>query len=123
MTGPTDVGAEERGFYSVSDVAALLGVSRVTIWRWISAGRLPVSRLGHRTVRIRREDVDRIVRPFRGRRSQSAVLLGDSVSALSPEPGSKDHLVMFYDAEPFLIDSVVEFLAPALKSGHRAAIV
>jgi excisionase family DNA binding protein len=123
MTGPTDVGAEERGFYSVSEVAALLGVSRVSIWRWISAGRLPVSRLGHRTVRIRREDVDRIARPLRGRRSQTAVLLGDSVSAVALQPGSKDHLVMFYDAEPFLIDSVAEFLAPALKSGDRAAIV
>ena len=115
--------AEQRGYYSVSEVAALLGVSRVSIWRWISAGRLPVSRLGHRTVRIRREDVDRIVRPFRGHRAQTAVLLGDSVSALALQPGSKDHLVMFYDAEPFLIDRVVEFIAPALKSGDRVALV
>src|SRR2546428_581915 len=119
----SDDPAEQRGYYSVSEVAALLGVSRVSIWRWISAGRLPVSRLGHRTVRIRREDVDRIVRPFRGHRAQTAVVLGDSMSALALQPGSKDHLVMFYDAEPFLIDSVVEFIAPALKSGDRAALV
>jgi len=119
----SDDPAEQRGYYSVSEVAALLGVSRVSIWRWISAGRLPVSRLGHRTVRIRREDVDRLARPLRGHRAQSSVLLGDSLSALALRPGSKDHLVMFYDAEPFLIDSVVEFIAPALKSGDRAAIV
>jgi excisionase family DNA binding protein len=45
------------GVYSVSQAAVLLGVSRMTLSRWIRAGRLPAARLGHRTVRISREDL------------------------------------------------------------------
>src|SRR5215212_5516372 len=59
-----DVGAEaagERSYYSISQAAALLGVSRVSIWRWIRAGQLPVIRLGHRTVRIAHADLDRLL--------------------------------------------------------------
>ena len=56
-----DVGVEaagERSYYSISQAAALLGVSRVSIWRWIRAGQLPVIRLGHRTVRIAHADLN-----------------------------------------------------------------
>src|SRR5262245_7308590 len=51
----------ERAYYSISHAAEALGVSRVTIWRWINAGVLPVSRLGHRTARISRADLNRVV--------------------------------------------------------------
>jgi excisionase family DNA binding protein len=43
--------------YSVNEAAKLLGVNRVTISRLISKGELPASRLGHRTVRIKHEDL------------------------------------------------------------------
>src|SRR5438270_12554615 len=49
-----------RSYLSISQAAELLGVSRVSIWRWIRAGHLPVVRLGHRTVRIKREDLERL---------------------------------------------------------------
>ena len=114
----TETIAGSRDFYSVSEVAGMLGVSRVSVWRWVSAGRLPVARLGHRTVRIRRDDVDRIVRPFRGGRAQPA-----PEPALPFQAGQAEHLVLFYEAEPFLIDSVAEFIAPALKAEHRCALV
>lgn len=113
----SDAVAGQRDYYSVSEVAAMLGVSRVSIWRWVSAGRLPVSRLGHRTVRIRREDVDDIIRPYRGS------LQWESEAAQALQPRQADHLLLFYDAEPYLIDSVVDFMAPALKAGSRCAIV
>lgn len=48
---------EERGYLNIREAAAFLGVSRVTIWRWIRAGKLPASRMGHRTIRIRRDDL------------------------------------------------------------------
>ena len=51
--------ADERGYYSVSQAATLLGVNRVTIWRWIRTGRLPASRVGSRTTRIARVDIER----------------------------------------------------------------
>src|SRR5712692_10824187 len=53
--------ADAHSYYSVSQAAALLGVSRMSIWRWVRSGRLPVARFGHRTARIRREDLDRLV--------------------------------------------------------------
>lgn len=51
--------ANERNqfVYSVSEAANLLGVNRVTISRLISKGEIPAARLGHRTVRIRHEDL------------------------------------------------------------------
>lgn len=51
----------ERDYVNIKTAAELLGVSRVTIWRWIRDGRLPVSRLGHRTARIKREDLSRLL--------------------------------------------------------------
>jgi excisionase family DNA binding protein len=43
--------------YSLAQAAAVLGVSRITLSRWIHAGRLPAARLGHRTVRISGADL------------------------------------------------------------------
>jgi excisionase family DNA binding protein len=52
---------DARGYCSVSQAAVWLAVSRVTVWRWIRAGRLPAVRLGHRTVRIRVEDLQHLL--------------------------------------------------------------
>jgi excisionase family DNA binding protein len=45
-------GSPERAWYSVAEVAQLLGVSRTTVWRWIRAGQLPARRMGPRTLRV-----------------------------------------------------------------------
>src|SRR5947207_916801 len=71
--------AGDAACYSISEAAELLGVSRVTIWRWISAGYLPVRRLGHRTVRIERGDLERV-------RARKAI--ARSRSGVAPEPGA-----------------------------------
>lgn len=52
-----------RDYYTVADAARLLDVSPSTIWRWIKAGRLPAARVGPRTIRIRQEDLDALIRP------------------------------------------------------------
>src|SRR5579872_2482582 len=108
--------AAPRAYYNVSEVAAMLGVSWVSVWRWISSGRLPVARLGHRTVRIRSEDVERITRA----RTTRAV---DEDTRGWQADGQSDHVVMFYEDEPFLFDSVARFIGPALKAGDRGALV
>ena len=54
---------EEREFYTAAEAARELDVSRTTIWRWIGEGRLVAYRVGGRTLRIRREDVKRALRP------------------------------------------------------------
>src|SRR5438067_1635599 len=52
-------------YVTVPEAARLLGVSESTIWRWIDRGDLPASRFGRRKVRIKREDLGRVVRPAR----------------------------------------------------------
>jgi excisionase family DNA binding protein len=47
---------------SPADVAAELGVSKDTVLRWIRDGKLPAARLGYRTLRIRRQDLDAFLR-------------------------------------------------------------
>src|SRR5216683_1618171 len=106
-----------RTYYSIAEVAAMLGVSRVSVWRWISSGRLPVSRLGHRTVRVKRDDLLQIVRPSRKGSTPPPM------TSVPRDAGSADHFVMFYEADRFLVDGVVDFIGPALKAGERAIVV
>ena len=110
----------QRTYYSISEVAALLGVSRVSVWRWISSGRLTVSRLGHRTVRIHAEDVDRIVQSGRPRLEMRT---GQAARAVWPSLEASEHIVMFYEADEFLADSVAEFIGPALKAGGQGVVI
>src|SRR5258708_3458020 len=117
----SQVAGANRSYYSIAEVAALLGVSRVSVWRWIRSGRLPVSRLGHRTVRVKRDDLLQIVRPSRKGSPSTPPLAADS--AAPPEHDAADHVVMFYEADKFLVDGVVDFIGPALKAGERAIVV
>ena len=52
-----DIRAKEN--LNIADASKLLGVSRWTIWRAISAGNLYAVKLGRRTL-IRRSDIDRL---------------------------------------------------------------
>ncbi len=51
--------------YTVSEAARLLGVSRASIWRWVSRGLLPAERVGPRGTRIRGRDLRAMRRPAR----------------------------------------------------------
>ena len=44
-------------FYTENQAAKLLGVNRVTIWRWIKAGKLNIQRVGG-VVLIPKEEID-----------------------------------------------------------------
>src|SRR3990172_887127 len=57
----------ESLFYTVSEAARLLDVSPVTIWRWIESGRLPAYRLGPRNIRIKKEDLESVIKPARAK--------------------------------------------------------
>jgi len=46
--------------YSITDAAEILHVSRPTVWRMVADGRLPVIRLGKKTVRVSSEVLDSI---------------------------------------------------------------
>ena len=50
-------------FFSIAEVAAILGVSRKLVHAWINEGRLPIFRLGqtHRLIRIRKCDLEQFI--------------------------------------------------------------
>ena len=53
----------ETHYLTVAEAAARLRVSRPTVWRWIDSGQLPAYRIGTRSIRIREEDVERVIAP------------------------------------------------------------
>jgi PAS domain S-box-containing protein/excisionase family DNA binding protein len=115
--------AEQRGYYSVSQAATLLGVNRVTIWRWIRTGRLPASRVGARTTRIARGDLE-----------QALMHVGLAGSGLRPVQQPEDrssadrdplgeHTAQFYDEDAFLVNAASDFIAAALRSGGAGIVL
>jgi excisionase family DNA binding protein len=48
---------EHTRFFTVAEVAAVLRVSNMTVYRLINAGQLPAVRIG-RSFRLRQEDLD-----------------------------------------------------------------
>src|SRR5438105_15515687 len=109
---PVDITSAQR-YLNISEAAAQLGVSRVTIWRWIRAGLLPGRRLGHRTVRIRAEDLDQ--------------LLAKGVSQIRPasdfELARPDHVVRFYENGEVLATAAGDFIGEALSAGEAAIVI
>lgn len=49
----------QRALLKVSEVAEELGLAVGTVYHLISQGRIPVTRLSRRCVRVRRSDLDR----------------------------------------------------------------
>ena len=125
--------AAPRPDYNISQAAALLGVSRVTLWRWIRAGRLPVTRLGHRTARIKHDDLERLLLERRptGAPGWLTRLHGtgaDTAGVGTPradgaEMSAADHFVQFYEADAYLLDAVADFLGEALRAGDAGIAV
>jgi excisionase family DNA binding protein len=52
------------GLLTIAEVTNRYRVSRVTVWRWISEGRLPAYRLGQRKVRIKASDLEAVLAPI-----------------------------------------------------------
>jgi PAS domain S-box-containing protein/excisionase family DNA binding protein len=127
--------AHEPDYYSISQAAALLGVSRVSIWRWIGAGLLPAARLGHRTIRIKRADLERALVQLGPAGSHSWVVENRRAGASAAdgaereervdwrEIAASEHLVQFYETDAFLLDAVGDFIGTALRAGDAAIVV
>ncbi len=56
--------ASELDLVTVAEAAKLLKVSIVTVHRWIKRGLLPSCHVGPRAVRIRRSDLENMIRPM-----------------------------------------------------------
>jgi PAS domain S-box-containing protein/excisionase family DNA binding protein len=115
--------ADAQSYYSVSQAASLLGVSRMSIWRWVRAGRLPVARFGHRTARIRREDLERLVHESRlrivpDRMTEDAIDPDRAPPSTWRDMGPSEHLVQFYEADAVLVETAVEYVGAGLRAGE-----
>lgn len=120
--------------YTVSQAAQLLGVSRATVWRWVQAGKLPVSRLGKRTTRIHRKDLERFLPPGASAGPWSVLphqlMAGTALehytmpSLSDSERGSaSEHFVQFYESDVYLQNAVGEYVGAALTAGDAAVVV
>ena len=58
-------------YVTVPEAATYLHVSQSTIWRWIAHGELRAYRIGHRYVRLKRVDVEGVIRPIPARSSSA----------------------------------------------------
>ena len=52
----------DENLLTLDEVAKRLGISRVTLWRWVKDGKLSAVKLSQRTVYVRREELERFVR-------------------------------------------------------------
>jgi excisionase family DNA binding protein len=117
--------AAERGYVNISEAATLLGVNRATIWRWIRAGRLPVTRLGHRTVRIRTSDLEQLLVQHGSDRGWPQPWHAGA-SALSdhwPHVAAGQHVVHFYERDGYLLDALHDFIGAGLHAGEPGIVV
>ena len=135
-----------RAYYSIVQAAALMGVSRVSVWRWIRDGQLPAARLGHRTVRIKHEDVERLLaRNPSATAASPAVNAGTAATSVTlasgaphaertgntiagsrfdwTEIGPTDHFVQFYESDEFLVDAVADFMVAGLHAGDAGIVI
>ncbi|MDP2727190.1 MAG: helix-turn-helix domain-containing protein [Dehalococcoidia bacterium] len=58
-------------FYTVSSAARTLDVSPSTVWRWIEAKKLPAYRVGPKKIRIKKDDLETLIRPARAKREEA----------------------------------------------------
>lgn len=71
-------------FCTVAEAARFLEMSPSTIWRWIEAERLPAYRLGPRSIRIRKQDLEAAIRPARGK--EEVPMERDQPVVIRPSP-------------------------------------
>jgi len=131
---PFDAAADADRYYSVAEAAARLGVSRISVWRWIRDGRLPAARLGHRTTRISERDLYRLLAPspvppaFSVDRHVTLPAEQRIDHTLAPRAGwwevnASEHLVQFYESDEFLIGAVCEFIGSSLRANDAAIVI
>jgi excisionase family DNA binding protein len=50
-----------RPLLTPREVAAMLGISKVTLYRYVKAGKIPAVRLSSHSFRFRPEDIDALI--------------------------------------------------------------
>ncbi len=74
----------QRDFYSVPQAAKLLGVSPSTVWRWIEADKLSAYRVGPRNIRIKKQDLEKMVQPARENQKEGGSTMEERIRIEQP---------------------------------------
>ncbi|MEX1254092.1 MAG: helix-turn-helix domain-containing protein [Dehalococcoidia bacterium] len=109
---PSQEASQERAYYTVAEAASVLNVSRTTIWRWIDAGRLTAYRVGPRTIRIAREQLDALIGPHRTARRATTL-------ETPQEPADRD---IWADYDPAKVKRALRRAAGVLAGIDREAL-
>jgi len=56
-----DMKLHEKKLFTTSEVAELLGTTRVSVWRWIKTGKIRAIKLPGGQYRIPREEVEKLL--------------------------------------------------------------
>lgn len=117
-------GSGESSYYTISQAAALLGVSRMSIRRWARTGRLPRLRLGHRAVCLDAADLERRLQPARPTDDRElAAPFRLEYDAAEHGSTAYEHVVQFYEDDDFLLDAVTDFIGTGLRAGEAGVVV
>jgi excisionase family DNA binding protein len=103
-----------RDYYTVAEAAAVLRVSRTTVWRWIDEGRLTALRVGPRMIRIAREELSALVEP---RQPQKGTTMG------SPRKGEPPETDIWAGYDPTRVKEALRRAAGALAGIDRGALL
>jgi excisionase family DNA binding protein len=52
----------DESLLTLQQAADKLGISKVTLWRWIKDGKLSAVKLSRRVVYVRKEEIDRFLK-------------------------------------------------------------
>lgn len=69
-------------YLTVAETAKTLKVSLSTVWRWIDSGQLPAYRVGQRRVRLKKDEVTRLITPAREGKEKGAGMVQKERPAL-----------------------------------------
>jgi excisionase family DNA binding protein len=67
-------------FLTLDEVAAHIRVDTKTVRRWVTAGILPMIRIGKHTLRIRRRDLQKLLSESRTKKKRGAKLRGSRIN-------------------------------------------
>lgn len=116
----------ERDYYTITEAAKVLDVSPATVWRWIEAGKLPAFRVGMRSIRIKKQDLNAVVTPARAKEvTMGKERIGPSAEELwadyDPEKVRKAIAVTVGSWADLDADTVIAELYQAREEGSRPA--
>ncbi len=66
------MGEQNERFLRLEEAAKRLGVSKKTLWRWVTEGKLPAYRLGEKLIFVKESDLKGLMSPYRKKQKSNS---------------------------------------------------